>query len=89
MFNSNARGTANAQQRRGGGNRRPSAFKQRDVSRIVRAVRAAGETGPVWVEHHNGTPRVVSTGADNTDTDRTINDWDEVLPDAAHKKRPA
>jgi len=61
-------------------------FKQRNVSRAVRACEAAGkEIGAVEITK-DGTIRVI---VGKSRADAAVNPWDEVLTDAANKERPA
>jgi hypothetical protein len=66
--------------------RRPSTFRQTDVKRAVKAVRAAGvEVARVVIEKDGRitvVPDAQSTGCER-------NDWDEVLTNVADKERTA
>ena len=71
-------------------------FKQRDVTRFVRSVRAAGLAigGVEMVTKDGATMRIDTAKHGGNDLDKVEatadnNPWDEVLADAAHAKRPA
>jgi len=72
------------------GNRGKLSFKERDVARLVRAVRAAGlqPTGAEAIIKDGGTTLRVLTATDKDDNSE-VNSWDGVLTNAAHKKRTA
>jgi hypothetical protein len=72
--------------RRRAGNRGPVAFKQREGTRLMRAAKEAGLT-VTGIEYGNGTLRVLT--AEAAVPRPAINDWDEVLSDAALSKRSA
>jgi hypothetical protein len=89
VFKTERRGVmANINQRRG--NRGKLSFKERDMARLVRAVRAAGlqPTGAEAIIKDGGTTLRVLTATDNDDNSG-VNPWDGVLTNAANKKRIA
>lgn len=69
--------------------RRPSKFKLRDVTRATMGVRATG-LGVSRVEiATDGTIVVIPGGSGEGGNSDASNPWDEVLTDAADKKRPS
>lgn len=69
--------------------RGPCAFKQRDVMRLLRAARAAGfEVARLEVAKDGSIAMVPGNSGEGGDGEAS-NPWDEVLPDAADKKRTA
>jgi hypothetical protein len=68
---------------------RPSTFRETDVKRALRAMRAAGlEIGHV-VFPKNGSFVVVPGKSGEGGSGEVSNPWDEVLTYAADKERPA
>jgi lipoate-protein ligase A len=66
--------------------RSPARFREREVTRITKAVRVAGG-GTVTLDPVTGNFTIVVAGEDEAPRDTTDNSWDEVY--AAHEKRPA
>lgn len=62
-------------------------FKDRDIRRIIKSVEASTGRSAQRVEVDPGTGRVAVIVTDNSAVPG--NSWDEVLPNAAHPKRPA
>jgi hypothetical protein len=68
--------------------RKRNHFRQRDLSRALRACRAAGVSYPIIRITKDG--EIIVTASDRPERDASAaNPWDEVLNDAAHEKRPA
>jgi hypothetical protein len=67
------------------GPRSASRFRERELRRAVRAARDAGAES-VEVDPETGTIRVI---IGKSEIPNSTNPWDEVLTDAADKKRPA
>jgi hypothetical protein len=66
--------------------RKRNHFRQRDVSRLLRAHKAAGVPQPIIKVDPDGA--LIAMPADRPEPDAsTANPWDEVLTDAAHEKR--
>jgi hypothetical protein len=61
-------------------------FKDRDIKRIVRSVRDAGEV-PRRIEVDPHTGKVVVTVGEAAEAHTAANSWDEVIADAANPKR--
>jgi hypothetical protein len=58
--------------------RRPSAFKQRDLTRAVKAVTAAGvDVGRVEIDKE-GTIRIIAAGSEPAGECREANEWDRI-----------
>jgi hypothetical protein len=66
---------------------RVHAFRDRDIRRIVKSVEASTGRSAQRVEVDPNSGRVAVIVTDNIAV--TGNSWDEVLPNAAHSKRPA
>jgi hypothetical protein len=69
--------------------RGPCAFKQRDVVRLLRATRAAGFEVARLEIAKDGSIAMVPGDASESGKGEASNPWDEVLSDAADKKRTA
>jgi hypothetical protein len=70
--------------------RRSSSFSKADVTRALIGVRAAGlEIARIEVDPDTGKIVVVTGKPGEGDNGEALNPWDEVLPHAADKERPA
>jgi len=63
-------------------------FREREVTRITKAVRVAGG-GKVTLDPESGRYTIVVASEGMPPDNNTDNPWDEVLTDAAHQKRTA
>jgi hypothetical protein len=67
--------------------RSSSTFRQTDITRALKAVRAAGYNA-VRVQIDKVGRIEIATAAENEPGGGSSNPWDEVLPHAADQKRP-
>ena len=63
-------------------------FREREVTRITKAVRVAGG-GKVTLDPESGRYTILVPSEGMPPDNNTDNPWDEVLTDAAHQKRTA
>jgi hypothetical protein len=70
--------------------RRPCTFRQSDLTRAIKAARAAGvEIERVEIERDGRMIVVMNKGDVPQPNGGDTNPWDEVLSDVADKKRPS
>jgi hypothetical protein len=74
--------------------RRDQSFTQRDATRALRAVQAAGIKARLEIDTTRKTITIIPDEPQEEDgqaggDSAAANPWDEVLSDAAHEKRPA
>jgi hypothetical protein len=64
------------------------AFKEADITRALKGAKKAGYCVAQALINRSGEIVLIFGAAAAADAPRTINPWDEVLPDAANEKRP-
>jgi hypothetical protein len=64
-----------------------SPFRQRDVTRALRAAKAAGVSVDIRIERSSGDLVIGPVRAHDTAEESEQNPWDEVLPNAPDKER--
>jgi len=60
--------------------RRPSFFRQRDISRAIKAARQAGEVGEIRIEVGKDGKLVIISSPEPEKAHREVNEWDAALP---------
>ena len=69
--------------------RRPCTFRQADVTRALRAAKAAGVPVDIRIERSSGDMVITPARAHDSADESNQNPWDEVLANASHEKRPS